>query len=253
VLTALTKEVTQAALVYLDERGCKPIEPEVPVCDGWIADLAAVLSPTCTELILLKLMKRRLKCQGWNEWRDEASKLQRLMTVLVEVKTSRADFRSDLKWKKASPTNLSYLAIPNDLPVEHEEVPSSWGILSYSQKSQQIKLVRTPSIREASAEQQLNVILEIALKRDHATRYERFRELQKMYRRDRNEEISRMRVMTAMRAMQSIVAGKYGSLKDALEYHGIRNFPDYYLKELEKLWGIQNRPLDVVVYEDDHN
>ena len=33
--TALTKHVTAAAIAYLDERGCKPIETEVAVEPGW--------------------------------------------------------------------------------------------------------------------------------------------------------------------------------------------------------------------------
>lgn len=57
--TAITKTITAAALTYLDERGCKPIETEVLAAAGWISDLAAVVCPTITELTLLKLIKRK--------------------------------------------------------------------------------------------------------------------------------------------------------------------------------------------------
>lgn len=129
----LTKQVTAAALMYLDERGCKPIETEVGVASGWVADIAAVLDPTITELVALKLLKRqpRYGCPGYKEWDTQVRQVHRFMTALVEVKVSRSDFSGDQKWTLPLPTNLAYLAFPKGLITE-SEYPAGWGLLEYS-------------------------------------------------------------------------------------------------------------------------
>ena len=239
--TTLTKAVTQAALVYLDERGCKPIETEVPVSCGWVADLATVLSPTMTDLINLKLVKRR----DWDT-SEEARKLQRLMTVLVEVKTSRSDFCGDRKWVAPPPANLCYLAVPDTLTIKPEEFPVGWGVLEYYSTKRgfpYVRCVRVPAVREVTVEQQLNVVLAVALRRDNNTRYEYMNKMRREIRENQNADISRTRVIRAMQAMASIVRGEHGSVQNALEYHGIGHphvghLPEYYIKTLETLWAI---------------
>jgi len=57
--TDLTHAVTQAAMTWLDERGFKPVETEVEIARGWVADLASAIFPTPTELINLKLIPHR--------------------------------------------------------------------------------------------------------------------------------------------------------------------------------------------------
>lgn len=89
-----------------------------------------------------------------------------------------------------------------------------------------------------TAEQQLGVIHEIAVRRDHHTRYERHREFQKAQRAATNESISRTRVIHALCAMLSIVRGRYGSIENALSYHGIKHVPMGHMEELRKLWAI---------------
>lgn len=237
--TDLTKLVTQDALNYLDERGCKPIETEVSICEGWTADLAGVLNPTITELGLLKLIKSRPKYgkPGYEVWYQNACAIQNLMTVIVEVKTSRSDFCGDKKWKLSKPANLAYLAIPNDLKVSLDEFPAGWGILAYYEKAS-MRCVRVPEINSVSIEQQLSVILEIAVRRDNNTRYERLRQLRREISKNANGEVSRTRMLTAFRAMQSIVEGKHGSIEGALEYHGVRKIPDFYIEEIKRLWAV---------------
>lgn len=237
--TALTKSVTAAALSYLDERGCKPIETEVPICTGWVADLAGVLSPTQTELVLLKLIKRRPQYNqpGYREWYEMAQATQKLMTVIVEVKTSRSDFAGDRKWTMDCPSNLAYLAIPNDLVVGPEEFPNGWGVLSYSAASSSVRCIRIPKCHEITVDQQLGVVLQVAIRRDNNTRYARLRELQREIRQDRNADVSRTRLLTAMRAMKSIVEGKHSTVEESLEYHGVK-LPKYFIDELQLVWGI---------------
>lgn len=239
--TELTRRVTSAVVAYLDERGCKPLETEVPICDGWIADVAAVLSPTITELVKLKLMKPRPRWNhpGYEEWWLSAKAAQQLMTVLVEVKTSRADFSGDKKWTLPIPVNLAYLAVPNSLAVPNDEMPAGWGLLVYSEATGLTRCSRSPVINGVTAEQQRDVILSVAVRRDHDTRYERIRNLRREIRARENEEVTRVRYSRAIRAMLSIVKGEHGTLEEALDRQGIKHLPYWEMDELKKLWAIK--------------
>jgi hypothetical protein len=238
--TVITCSVASAAVRYLEERGAKPLETEVPVCEVWVADVAAVLSPTVTELVALKFIKRRPKGddeKGRREWWDAAKRVQRLMTALVEVKTSVGDFHGDKKWSLPIPVNIAYTAIPKDLDIRLDEIPSAWGVLEYSAVTECVRLARVPVVQNVSVEQQLQVVLQIAVRRDHHTRYERMREFRRGIVITRNAEVSRTRTLDAMRAMMSIVEGKHGSVEGALEWNGIKHIPSYALVELRKLWA----------------
>ena len=98
--TELTKQITAATCFWLDERGCKPVETEVSVACGWIADIASVICPSNTELQELKqsavLEVEQTSRAGSVE--AEVAAMACMMTVIVEVKTSRGDFLGDKKW-----------------------------------------------------------------------------------------------------------------------------------------------------------
>lgn len=254
--TVITRTVTSAAVRYLEWRGCKPLETEVPICEGWVADVAGVLDPTITELVALKFIRPRPKWNfanpldprrddnGYREWGKIAKKAQRLMTVLVEVKTSRGDFRGDEKWSRPLPVDIAYLAVPEDLGLRVDEIPSSWGLLEYNAVTDCVRLGHPPVIQNVSIEKQLDVVFQIALRRDHYTRHERMREFRRGIAITRNAEVSRTRILDAMRAMISIVEGKHGSVDGALEWHGIKRIPDHDRIQLEKLWARASQDAD---------
>ena len=196
----VTHQVTDAAALWLDGHGFKPVETEVPMPwysetkSGWIADLAAVIQPTQTELIELKLIPRKPRWPGsakWTEahrekedrWQEVADLCLRFMTCLVEVKTSRADFRSDHKWRTEPPADLAFLAVPKGL-LKPEEWPTGWGILEWTGGSA-IAYRRRPEPRVIPVDRQLRTTLSIAVRRDHHTRYARMREWRQE---DRQEE-----------------------------------------------------------------
>jgi len=190
--------------------------------------------------VALKFIKRRPKWDKENEYRDwweAAKKAQKLMTVLVEVKASCGDFRSDKKWSLPVPVNVAYVAIPNDLDIRLEEIPAAWGVLEYGAVADGVRLGRLPVIQNVTTEQQLEVVFQIAVRRDHHTRYARIREFRRGVVIQQNAYISRTRTLDAMRAMTSIVEGKHGSVDGALQWHGIKRLPDYCRAELDKLWG----------------
>ena len=126
--TELTKQITAATCFWLDERGCKPVENEVTVDRGWIADIASVVCPSNTELQDLKLIRRAPK---WSKpeqreaWEAEVAAIACMMTVVVEVKTSRGDFLGDKKWTSAPIADLSWIAAPAGLIGESER-PQGW-------------------------------------------------------------------------------------------------------------------------------
>jgi len=210
------------------------------VSRGWVADLAGVLQPTQTELIKLKFVRPRKKYNDYEEFRAAVNTLQRLMTCLVEVKTSRADFVGDKKWKAVHVVDLAYLAVPRGL-IKPEEWPAKWGILEYNETRDEVKCIRTPEIGCASMEEQRDVILGIAIRRDHHTRYERAREFQRERRIEHNESVSRTRAIDAMRAMKSIVDGQHEDVEGALRYHGVKAFPGHFMKDLKSLWAISGQ------------
>jgi hypothetical protein len=248
--TGITHEVTLAASQWLNAKGFKPVETEVPVEEGWVADLAGVIVPTQTELIDLKLLKRP---PSWNErhslitkrriwdadtyavWRKELEALSRTMTCLVEVKTSRADFRGDRKWTSTIPTDLAFLAVPKGL-VTSEEWPAGWGILEYEDGS--ITRRRAPALATVATEQQLGVVLSIAIRRDHHTRYARWREYQREERIEAGERKTIKRITQCMNAVLHIVEGKHPDVATTLEWHQIKDLQEHQLNLLQRLHGI---------------
>ncbi len=244
--TEITKQITAATCFWLDERGCKPTETEVTIAQGWIADVAGVICPTQTELQDLKLIRRK---QSWKKpeeeraaWQVEASILNRMMTVVVEVKTSRSDFRGDHKWEWEPPADLCWLAVPAGLIAETER-PKGWGILEYSDKRDCMISRVVPPIRTTTPEQQRDLVYAVACRRDNHTRYEHINRLRKEYRDEDKYRQSLTRVKDAMRAAISVARGEHGSVEGALEYHRIKLRGTYELEALglTTLWGMAKK------------
>jgi hypothetical protein len=252
--SSLTCDVTSAVALWLDGMGFKPVETEVgmPLVieneKGWIADLAGVIIPTQTELINLKLLTKSprwsmldkdgnfVRNTAYEKWSKERDLKIRLMTCLVEVKTTRQDFLGDRKWNLPTPTDLAYLAYPKGL-VDPSEWPAGWGILEFHENS--IRQKRFPFPGQTTSEQQRDVILSIAVRRDHHTRYARHREF---LRKDRERE-KREKLETSMhriiRAVTDIVEGKRESVENVLFFHGLPKISPWATEELKPLWSIK--------------
>jgi len=246
--TEMTKLVTAATCFWLDERGVKPVETEVPIARGWVADIAGVLSPTDTELQDLKLIRRRPMWKKPQEerdaWQKEVSAIRRLMAVVVEVKTSRGDFCGDKKWGMEPLADLNWVATSKGL-IKESEWPVGWGVLEYSESRDCMITKQAPVVRHATPDQQLSLVYEVAVRRDNQTRYEHLRRLQKQHRSYDNERTSVTRVKTALRAALSIAKGEHESVEGALEYHGIKigSAGELEILGLTKLWNYGNRPV----------
>lgn len=239
----LTQNITRLASLWLDGKGFKPVETEVGVTNGWIADLAGVCCPTQTEAIDMKLIGRAPRWRASSEafyidamktWRDKLNAIPCPLTALVEVKISPGDYNGDRKWTAEWPTNLCYVAMPENM-IDAMKWPKGWGVILFSQEGTTIRKVFPPArIQPLTHEQQLATVLSIAVRRDNNTRYARLRELQKKIRIEDGQEKMVHRFSSTIRAVRSIMKGK--PIEEALHYHGIKTrLPVHVMEDLASL------------------
>lgn len=238
--TELTLNITRLAALWLDGKGFKPVETEVGVERGWVADVAGVAFPTKTELIELRLVKRAPRwCYDgrdngkYDAWKAARDAIPSRLTATIEVKTSVGDYRGDRKWTAEWPTSLCYVAMPEGM-IPPEQWPKDWGVILFSQEGTTVRKVFPPArVATVSIEQHLYVVLNLAVARDHHTRYARLRELRKAARADAGERTTCARISTVISLVKAIHGGK--PVEEALAYYGFRSLPDYARRELESI------------------
>lgn len=248
--TPLTHQVTEAARQWLLNHGFKPVEAEVPVTDSWIADLAGVIDPTQTELIELRMIPRPPRYKyglgsvndGYHQkleaWRAALQPLLfRTMTALIEVKTSRSDFRGDRKWKLTPPTDLSWLAVAPGI-LSPDEWPAGWGILE--QRGDVLCHLRPPVPIQPSKEDQFRVIYSLAVRQHNRIAHANLAASAKRWRIEAAERRNTGRFRDVVCALEDIAAGYYrtnrqpvAGVEEALRHHGITSVYPYLLKKLE--------------------
>jgi hypothetical protein len=245
--TALTHAVTNACCAWLCAHGFKPVELEVPTASRWIADLGAMILPTQTELIRLKLLRSAPKwhldtTEAYSSWRHTRDGLLRYMCCIVEVKTTRSDFQKDHKWKKSIPTDLAYLAIPKGLLTE-AEWPADWGILEWSE-SHGLRCRRVPTLNYQTATAQRDFVCALAMRQFNHVNFEAERDRAKQERLHRACELPVARTFDALRAVLTIAKGQYyrqlsaeDSVQCILQNYNIKNMPESLIAELVELWG----------------
>lgn len=244
--TELTKRVTAATVLWLEERGFRPVESECSIERGWCADIASIGYLTRTEAKSLKLLEPQPNVwkpgmsteeykAAMQPWRDEYAGIPRPVTVAVEVKTSVNDFRRDNKFTRANPTHLMYLAMVRGM-VPLDAIDARWGVLAFDEKDSKVKRVRHATIQVSTIEQALRVAVEIAMRRDNFTRYERWREFDRQAREHNNERENRHRISAVVSAVLDIQSGKYG-IDDAFAMNGCRtkSLSKYLRERLESL------------------
>ena len=190
--TEVTKQITAATCFWLDERGCKPVETEVSVASGWVADIASVVCPSNTELQELRLIRRAPKWSKRVEreaWEAEVTAIACMMTVIVEVKTSRGDFVGDQKWECAAAGRfeLDCCAVWPDCGIGKA---TRLGHPRIQRRTELYDQALRPQIRMTTAEQQRNLIHAVACRRDNQTRYEHINRIRKEYREKRTSNAS---------------------------------------------------------------
>lgn len=240
----LTLRVTEAACLWLREIGCKPIETEVWVGDGWIADVAAGWIPTETEAHKSKLLPSK---PAWNRreareaWDGLYDALPRLITIVHEVKTSVGDFRGDRKWAAKSPCDMRVLSMPVGM-VPESEWPSGWWVLLHSaEDGALVKVSRRAPLTETDDFSRAWIVHQIGCRIHNRTEYQRFQELQRSHRSGQNDYTNRLRINNAVRAVIAVVNGEKTCVEECLEYHlGHRaKVPAGITKQIKSLYAIR--------------
>lgn len=180
--TGLTHRITALAAAYLDGIGCKPVETEVPVAPGWIADVASFAYPTPTEVKRAKLLHRvaDTEIQTAHQYLFRHGTP---LTVLVEVKVTKQDFEKDVERKfQQTPANLCYIAHPNSLDIWLDPRVNKWGRIVCSDDGSRILRVRGPWAQPQAPGDMVDFIASVAIRRDHRTSKAFLRDMLKSYR-----------------------------------------------------------------------
>lgn len=242
-----THALTQSVAQWLDDHGAKPVETEVPVARKWIADMAGAIHPTQTECIELKLLKRRPSVrmvrtnvgfgpsEEYQEWNKQVRALTKPMTLLVEIKTTRADFRGDRKWTAKPVANLMWVATPAGL-LKDGELPEGWGLLELGPRG--LKQVAAPTVHQVTLKEQLDVILAVAVRRDHHTRYARLKSYQQADRLEAGAKKTLHRTQELVKALMDVAEAKHDSAETSFKTNGIKLWPhDHTWAKVQSLYG----------------
>jgi hypothetical protein len=242
--TELTQNITRNVGLWLDAKGFKPVETEIGVAHGWIADVAGVCTPTATEMLAMHLVPARPKYSRdrdaaysvqYEAWIALCNQIPQPLTALVEVKVSVADFRGDRKWQEQEwPTNLCYVAMPEGL-IDESDWPPAWGVIIFSRDGSAIRKAYPPKrVQVVSTERQMWTILALAVARDHVTRHNRIREFRKEVCLADAERKTVGRIQSVIRMVRQVIGGM--DVDRALRWHGITtNLPHSIRADLESL------------------
>jgi hypothetical protein len=234
--TVLTHHLTAAAIGYLDAAGCKPIETEVPVAGGFIADVASFAYPTPTEVKKLKI-NHRFGYDSDYQWYGEFHfRYGHLLTTVVEVKASKADFLKDIDCKFNGlyfPAHLTYIAYPAGM-IADDELPKGWIGLKCSKDGQKlVKRVGWPHVHAMHPGDISDFIAQVAIRRDHLTRYAFHREWMKKYRARERENNIRYTLGHMVNTLAALLKGSPSPTEQRQIEALIKQCPKYAEKDLE--------------------
>lgn len=236
--TELTKQVTKAAIDFLHNAGFKPVETEVTLHKGWIADIAGVIVPTKTEAVNLKLIRKGKRFDASTN--IEFSRLPEQIVGAVEVKTTKADYWQDRKFQRKDFNHilgpaamLNWLAMPKGM-LRSQEWPAQWGILEWDGNSLSVAL--PAPLMSALDSWRCRVITEIAMRRDNATRGNRMAAFNEYNRTANVERMTHIRFSKAIELAADLASGKYKTVDEAIEQLRLKCQLSKALKDkLEKL------------------
>ena len=241
--TALTHRVTAIAAAYLDGIGCKPVETEVPVQGGWVADVASYWYPTMTEAKRLQIDRRAREILGVAPGTDVLDLLPRVygdgpFTVLVEVKTTASDYKRDArKWEPGRwPAHICFLAFPAGVV---DKLPEGWYGLETSKSGS--KLLKVHRAFSNPHPQHSGLVIDfvaaVGIRRDHRTRDAAMQAFERASRiEDRQREV-RYSAERLLEGLAAWIQRKHWKsefrLRDVLRKLGIKKVPKYCDKAVE--------------------
>lgn len=231
--TALTHRTTALAAAYLDGLGCKPVETEVEIRTGWIADVASYWYPTWTEGKRLRLPALAKQLLTHEDDRARPGDLMPMVyghgpfSVLVEVKTSRADFARDKrKWECEPPANLCFVAYPTGIV---DSVPRGWYGLEVTAEARQVRKLHWEEGRLHAQHpgQLIDFIAAVGIRRDHRTTRRALVDWWKSYNakdQERRVSYSSQKLLDGLRSWinRNGMVGHL-SFEDMLKYVGVKS------------------------------
>lgn len=237
--TGLTHRVTAVAVASLDSLGCKPVETEVAIAPGWIADVASYWYPTRTEGKRFGMQKIPLPARLVDAVPDDELDMRVRcwgagpLTVAVEVKTTAGDFRGDSKWLLPPPAHICILAFPRGVI---EQVPDGWyGMETNAAGDKVQKWHRSyAGIHPQHPGLVLDFVAQVGIRRDHRSRYGALKDWARAYRAEDAENKKRYSAARLLEGLADWTQGKRTAnvepdqpLRDILPGLGIKKIPDY--------------------------
>lgn len=253
--TPKTHRATAIASAYLDSRGFKPIETEVVVYRGWIADLASFVYPTMTETKKLKLTGyKNILSDVKIEYNDFMYRYSSPLTAIVEVKVTKQDFKKDLERKFSGyiyPAHLCYIAYPKGII---EGPPAGWIGLEMDSECRRLLRVTRPVLRRdkqcyiyihpQNPGDTIDLIANVAIRREHRTRYASMREWVKTYKAKEKERKKQSKVTDCISIISKWVIGDKFYRDKSLRYYIERNLrtniPKYLDKDIKYLESLKS-------------
>ena len=228
--THLTNVITAGAKMWMLGVGFKPVQDEVPVADGWVADVAGYIQPTQTELTRhLKLLKALGLTNDESGVAKFFSRYEMPMTGLIEVKTTKADYKKDIGRKYARhdqpscPVHLPWLAYPTGM-VPDLELPHYWGLLEFSANGDKLLKARCPvCVRSQHPGDTAKVIANIGERIFNKYQDPEMAEWLKEHRAEQREKEIRWRTSAFLMTIQEQLSGVDGgfSLAQKFKHHKI--------------------------------
>jgi hypothetical protein len=162
------------------------------------------------------------------------------LTVLSEVKVTRADFLQDRKRYIEPAANVCILTYTPKVLKSEKELPPYWFGLRLSEDGTKLtKVVRNGWVFSQHPGRTLDFIAQVAIRRDHRSRYRATRDWIKAY---RAKDSERQRQYSAARLLMGISDWLEGeghrpdrSLVDVLPELGVKKIPSYLLHAVESL------------------
>jgi hypothetical protein len=252
----LTARMTEAAVGWLERIGCKPVETEVQVDEGWVADAAGIWLPTRSEAQYLHLIPPSLYSRYGNPDTEESMErrqrrredrerafapLQRPLVIVHEVKATMADFRQDGKWARPWPGDVMVLSVPAGM-LGASSYPGGWFVLEHAKTGAVLRLAQRGRVGEITLEERASVTLAIAMRHYNRHRHALTNDLMRKWRGGEAERRINTRLGQLARTVLGLVNGERGSFEACLHYHTnereIRALSESTLNELRKLWRL---------------
>ena len=245
--TRLTLDVTAAASAWLDKIGAKPVEAEVTITTGWIADLAGIWSPTRTEAADQHMIPRALPWKSERGARAKRSRernklyhaLPHTISIVHEVKVTRSDFRRDHKWSAASPADMRVLSIVTGVAADGEWPAGWWVLLHDATTGAVIKVAHRAPMTPVTCEQRFNILMQISLRRHNRTQYAYLRDIMRHQNDQENDRINKVRFSYMAQLMIAVQDGRHDTVEACVaRYVGRRwKVPPHLMDELRAMHG----------------